>query len=199
VPNRGAFVAQPSTKSTRDVFAIRRILECGITAELSNKLEPRAIKRLRSIIKAEMEARSRGDWKTQLRLSCDFHLQLASEAGNELQHEILKELTSRSSLAIAVYQKPGTSGCLHDDHAQILGALVAGNGDLATSLMKEHLLRIETGLDLEREESKTVDLKALFTGVTVPSLSPRPPIIVGRQIKRKGVSRGLSLQKAALS
>jgi DNA-binding GntR family transcriptional regulator len=103
IPHRGAFVAQPSVKSTRDVFAVRRTLECAIMAELSNKLDRRAVRRLREIVDAELDAQSRGDWKTPLRLSCDFHLQLALEAGNELQREILKELTSRSSLAVAIY------------------------------------------------------------------------------------------------
>jgi DNA-binding GntR family transcriptional regulator len=186
--NRGAFVAQPSVKSTRDVFAVRGTLECGITGQLADKLEQRAIQRLRAIVKAEVDARSRGDWKAQLRLSGEFHLQLAMETGNEILRDILKELMSRSSLAIAIYQKPGTSGCLPNDHAQILDALAAGEGGVATSTMREHLLKIEHGLDLEREPSKTVDLKTLFSKITVgtyEAASARPPSSVNETREKK--------------
>jgi DNA-binding GntR family transcriptional regulator len=167
LPNRGAFVAQPSAKSTRDVFAVRGTLECAMAGHLADRLEPRAVQRLRTIVRTEEQARSQGDWKAQMRLSGEFHLQLAMETGNEILHDILKELMSRSSLAIAIYQKPGTSGCLPDDHAQILDALVAGNGGAATTMMKEHLLRIEHGLDLDWERSKTADLKTIFAKITV--------------------------------
>jgi DNA-binding GntR family transcriptional regulator len=175
--NRGAFVAQPSVKTTRDVFAVRGTLECGITGQLANKLEQRAIQRLRAIVKAEVDARSRGEWKAQLRLSGEFHLQLAMETGNEILRDILKELMSRSSLAIAIYQKP-----------QILDALAAGEGGVATSTMREHLLKIEHGLDLEREPSKTVDLKTLFSKITVgtyEAASARPPSSVNETREKK--------------
>lgn len=191
LPNRGAFVAQPSAKVTRDVFAVRGTLECGMAGQLANNLEQRAIQRLRTIVRTEKDAMSQADWKAQMRLSGEFHLQLAKETGNVILHDILKELMSRSSLAIAIYQKPGTSGCLPDDHAQIVDALVAGNGDAAASIMREHLLRIEHGLDLEREHSNTVDLKSIFSKVTVGTYNAEivrpqsPPVAVTRGKRSK--------------
>ncbi len=162
-PNRGAFVARPSVKAARDVFAVRRTLECAMVAQLASGLDRVAMQNLRATVKAELDAQARGDRKTQLRLSGELHLQLAKFTGNEILHDILKELISRSSLAIAAYQIP------------LLDALAARDDATASAKMREHLSNLENGLDLEPEEFEAIDLKTVFSkigamtaGVSVP-------------------------------
>jgi len=175
-PNRGAFVARPSVKAARDVFAVRRTLECAMVAQLASGLDRVAMQNLRATVKAELDAQARGDRKTQLRLSGELHLQLAKFTGNEILHDILKELISRSSLAIAAYQIPGTSGCRCDDHAHLLDALAARDDATASATMREHLSNLENGLDLEPEEFETIDLKTVFSEIGAMTAGVRVPL-----------------------
>jgi DNA-binding GntR family transcriptional regulator len=163
-PNRGAFVAKPSVKEARDVFAARRIVEGGIVAQAASHVTDADVQELRRAVEAEIAARDRGDRKALITLSGEFHLRLADIAGNEILADVLRELVSRSSLVIAVYQAPGRPGCRCDDHQRLVDRLAAGDAAGAARLLETHLADIEGALDLE-EEAGGVDLRAVFASV----------------------------------
>jgi DNA-binding GntR family transcriptional regulator len=170
-PNRGAFVARPSVQTTRNCFAVRRMLECAMATEIAeSSLGSRGLRGVREVVKAEQAARKRGDGREQLRLSGEFHLQLAKLTGNDVLHDVLKDLISRTSLATLVYQTPGTSGCRCDDHALLIDALAAGDGVRAAATMDQHLSALLSGLNLNTEEAPS-DLKTVFRQLDMARLS----------------------------
>jgi DNA-binding GntR family transcriptional regulator len=171
-PNRGAFVAQPSIKEAREVFAARRTIECGIVAEAIHRIADGDVHELLRAVEAESAARERGDRKTLIALSGDFHLKLAEIGGNKVLAAILRQLVARSSLAIAVYQAPGRPACRCDDHRQIVDAVAAGDAAGAVQLMEAHLRQVENALSLEEEAAGAIDLRTVFAGVR------RPPSLV---------------------
>jgi DNA-binding GntR family transcriptional regulator len=153
--NRGAFVSNPTPEEARQVFASRRLIEPGIIAGALEKITPAAAKELRAHLMEETRHQhERGPTarRAEIKASGDFHLMLASLAGNAILEKFMDELVARSSLVIALYGRSGISSCGHGDHASILTALENGDGEEARKLMLQHIDHIEADLDLRTKE-----------------------------------------------
>lgn len=135
-PNRGAFVARPSVDEARHVFAARRVVEDAIIRAVAGDVGNAGIDQLRRLNQAEHEAHEGRDPHGAIRLSGEFHLQLAAYGGNPILAGFLRELVSRSSLIIAVYETPGGPDCAFDEHEKIIDALAAGDGETAAREMR---------------------------------------------------------------
>ncbi|MEP7456630.1 GntR family transcriptional regulator [Phyllobacterium sp. SB3] len=153
--NRGAFVSNPTPEEARQVFASRRLIEPGIINAVIEFMTPDAARKLRAHLSEEIRyqhergARAR---RAEIKSSGDFHLILASLAGNAIIEKFMDELVARSSLVIALYGRSGISSCGHSDHAAILDALETGNAEKARELMLHHIDHIEADLDLRVKE-----------------------------------------------
>jgi len=92
----------------------------------------------------------------------EFHLIVAEIAGNQILMDMLRDLISRSSLIIAVYQTPGTPCCPPDEHRELALALERRE-PRATGLMAQHLDQVLADLRLEEPVGKSVDLRSVFS------------------------------------
>jgi DNA-binding GntR family transcriptional regulator len=149
--NRGAFVANPSPDEARQLFAARRVVEPGIAVSAAERLSHADAAAFRLQLEkeagllAELGPSAR---RAEIKASGDFHLMLASVAGNTILQRFMEELVARSSLVIALYGRSGASSCGHGDHLAILEALERRDGERAASLMLHHIDHIEADLDL---------------------------------------------------
>ena len=84
VPDKGAFVSQPSEAEARDVFATRRIIEAALAAAFVAKARPADYTRLEKHIRNERAAMSSQDPKQRSQLLGDFHVLLAQLVGNQV-------------------------------------------------------------------------------------------------------------------
>ena len=149
--NRGAFVANPEPEEARQVFAARRLVEPGIAAEACARVTPEHIAALKLHLVEEsrhMNARGPNARRAEIMASGEFHLLLASVAGNAILQRFMEELIARSSLVIALYGRSGASSCGHGEHAAIVDALERGDDGAATMQVLSHIDHIEADLDL---------------------------------------------------
>ncbi|RXZ45476.1 GntR family transcriptional regulator [Crenobacter cavernae] len=162
-PNRGAFVAMPDVKETHDIFEARRMVEGAILKKLMGMpdLESR-LASMRRLVDEERDAFASGDRSTWIRLSNHFHVKLAQSAENAVLTDLMRGLTSRTSLIIALYDVPGRSACSFDEHDTILDCLAGRDLDAALAAMHHHLQDCEQRLRLTDEEIQS-DLRAVFT------------------------------------
>lgn len=163
--NRGATVAQPTVKEARDVFAARRIIECGVMVPVVAKATPAKLDALRDIVRREHEAEARGDRREAIYLSGEFHVALARVAENEAIADILAGLVSRSSLVIATYGAPMAGSCRHSEHDQVLELIAAGDADAARGWMERHLRDVERTVVLDEAEPSAPDLRKILDDV----------------------------------
>jgi DNA-binding GntR family transcriptional regulator len=163
VPNRGAFVAQPSIEEARDIFFARRTIETQLVARLCDVATPAAIARLEAHLAQEYEARAAGDTKATVRLSGAFHLLIGELAGSAYLWDVLRDLLSRTSLIIVMYQTRSQTDCGPDEHAQIVEAVAQGDAARARHLMNHHIDHLEGQLDLEQDVEEASDLRDLLT------------------------------------
>ena len=161
-PHRGACVARPSVEEAREVFEARRALEAHVIDRLAGGLTLADGGRLRRHLAQERQAHAAGDRRRLIRVSGEFHLLLAELAGNRAIARFLRELVSRTSLIIALYEAPGASCCSLGDHTEIIEALVSGRAQVADRAMCAHLLSIEQRLRLDRLPERTVDLQEVL-------------------------------------
>ncbi|WP_341644089.1 GntR family transcriptional regulator [Thauera sp. SDU_THAU2] len=163
--NRGATVAQPTVKEARDVFAARRIVECGVMAQVVARATPAKLDALRDIVRREHEAEARGDRREALYLSGEFHIALSRMSENEAITEILTSLVSRSSLVIATHGMPMAGSCRHSEHDEVLDLIAAGDAESVRSWVERHLLGVERSVVLVEEDPAALDLRAVLDAV----------------------------------
>jgi len=163
MPNRGAIVSRPSIREAREVFAARRVLEAGIVQAFIDNASRGDIKRVQEHVARERAAFLANDRRAMLKLSGDFHLVIAEIAGNSILIELLRDLISRSSLIIAVYQVPGTAPCPPNEHQDLVAALEE-RSPTAVELMTRHLDHLLSDLRLEDSGTHAIDLRSVFSG-----------------------------------
>jgi DNA-binding GntR family transcriptional regulator len=163
MPNRGAIVSKPSIREAREVFAARRVLEAGIVQTFLETATRADLKRVQDHLARERTAWRENDRRAMLKLSGEFHLVIAEAAGNMIMLELLRDLVSRSSLIIAVYQVPGTPPCPPDEHQQLVAALERHDRS-AVDLMLAHLDHLLADLRLEERGAGASDLRSVLAG-----------------------------------
>lgn len=164
LPNRGALVARPSVQEALDVFEARRLIEPGIVERFITRASDTDLQRVQAHLDREREAWQKRDRRAMIRLSGEFHLLIAEAAGNLTLLALLRELVSRSSLIIAVFQQPGATLCPPDDHHELSSALARRSAE-APSLMLHHLDHVLADLKLEDPRDEAIDLRAVLGGV----------------------------------
>lgn len=144
--NRGATVASPGREEAAGIFEARQVIEGCVARKLSGHLDADAIAALRALIARETDAFKQGKLTDAIRLSGEFHMQLAILTGNREFAGMLQYLIPRTSLLIAAHLPPGQPMCLSHDHMRLLHALEEGKEEAASREMQAHLLEIETRL-----------------------------------------------------
>ncbi|MEG0884791.1 MAG: GntR family transcriptional regulator [Janthinobacterium sp.] len=145
VPDKGAYVSQPTEAEARDIFAARRIIETALAREFVARAKAADYRMLERHLKAERLALAQA---TPLRSQMlgDFHVLLADIAGNAVLRDIVRELVGRSSLITMLYQSSHAAACSCDEHGRFLDAARSGDAELAARLMGEHLAHVEAAL-----------------------------------------------------
>ncbi|NJM81575.1 MAG: GntR family transcriptional regulator [Tabrizicola sp.] len=138
IPNRGAFVANPSLDEGREIFVVRKGLERMVVLQLAARMTPEIARTLQSLVENEAILASRSEAEA-IRLAGEFHLRLAALTGNSLLLRYVTEVVSRCSLVLAMYGRPHSADCAVNEHLLLVAALTAGDGDRAAGLMDEHL------------------------------------------------------------
>lgn len=161
-PNRGAFVSSPTVEEARQVFEARRLIEPWLIRKLAATATPAQVKRLRSHVALESEARAANDWRAIIPLSGEFHQLIAEMVGNSLIVRTMRELESLTCLVIILYDSPHVPACPYHEHSDLTDAIERHDADEAARRMVEHLNHVEAALDLHQEAAREIDLEAAF-------------------------------------
>ena len=162
IPNRGAYIAEPSIDEARDIFFARRTIEARLVHRLADGRTEADLARLRDHVARERAARDRGDKTDTVRLSGGFHLLIGELAGSPYLADVLRDLVSRTSLIVVMYQRRSQADCGPDEHAAIIDAIALGDAGRAMALMDHHIDHIEGTLDLDDDSAGPTDLKDLL-------------------------------------
>ena len=160
-PQRGAYVAKPTTEQARDVFEARRLIEPAVLRRLIDTLTPEKVARLRQHQELEADARRRNDKRTVIRLSGEFHTLAAELAGNSALARSMRELCMLTCLTIFLYDAPTAQSCRDDEHQMIIDAVAKRDRARAEKIMLHHLDHIENSVKLE-DDNGEADLEMIL-------------------------------------
>ena len=162
VPNRGVRVPQPTIAEVKRVYEAHRVLEAGVIVQLVDMLDARMLAALDAHLSEERAAAERGDRAESVRLSGTFHIHLVDALGNPELSRFLRDLLSRSSVMVSVYEPASQSICAVDEHGAIVEALRARDAARAIQLSHHHFLHVEQRLRMEPKSAAPADLKEIF-------------------------------------
>jgi DNA-binding GntR family transcriptional regulator len=162
VPNKGASVAKPNAEEARQVFEARREVERILVERAVRTASDAELKTLVKLSRLEQQAHARGLRSERLRLSGEFHRQLAFMAKNTVLESFLAELVSRTSLIISLYESPGAVPCSHTEHLEISNAMTLRDAKKSVEYMEHHLRHIEAQIDLASQAGPP-DFQTLFS------------------------------------
>ncbi|MFM0172947.1 GntR family transcriptional regulator [Paraburkholderia sediminicola] len=149
-PNKGAVIAEPTPEETREIFEARRSVERMLVELAVQRANAKDIKALRQQLASEHEAMHRFDQPSWATLASGFHMRIAALAGNSILQNYLKELVSRCSLIVGVYEPPGHAPCEHAEHAAIVDCIEARDAAGAIAHMEAHLRDLEERIETSR-------------------------------------------------
>lgn len=162
VPNRGVRVPQPTIDEVKSVYEAHRVLEAGVIAQLVTILDARVLAILDAHLAAERSAAERGDRAESVRLSGAFHIHLVDALGNPELSRFLRDLLSRSSVMVSVYEPASQSICAVDEHGAIVEALRAKDAARAIDLSRHHFAHVEQRLRMEPRAESPAALEDIF-------------------------------------
>jgi DNA-binding GntR family transcriptional regulator len=165
ITNRGARVPRPTLDDVRGVYEAHRVLEAGVLTQLIGTLDDALLARLDAHLAEEHAAALRADRAASVRLSGAFHLHLVDALGNPELSRFLRDLLSRSSVMVSVYEPATESICAVNEHGAIVAALRAGDVARAVAVSREHFLHVESRLRLDATPPADQDLAAVFGSV----------------------------------
>jgi DNA-binding GntR family transcriptional regulator len=103
--NRGVFVRLLTSADIRDLYAIRRILECGALRNLDS-LPPPVVAGLKTAIEAADEAAARADWSAVGTANMRFHQEIADLSGSRRVADAVRALLAELRLVFLVVADP---------------------------------------------------------------------------------------------
>ncbi|MCJ7956495.1 GntR family transcriptional regulator [Pseudomonas sp. HT11] len=145
-PNQRAQVAAPDAQQTRQILEARRMTEVTVVQLACAQATPTHIRQLRELIAGERDCIDRDQRATAIRLSGEFHLQLAAMAHNAPLAQFLNSLVPLTSLIIAQYEAHACTYCAWQEHVAIVDALEQRDVNRAIGLMTQHLDHLEAKL-----------------------------------------------------
>lgn len=164
ISNRGAYIASPTEKQSRDVFEARLAIEPSVIKLAVRRANSDDLARVAKHLEKEHIAHASSDRHDAIRLSGNFHIMLAEIADNDVMLNTIVDLVARASLIIGIYGATDVSSCRDDDHTELLDAFRTHQEDLAASLMYSHLNKILNSLNLNKHKTGSVDIVSLFAG-----------------------------------
>lgn len=166
--NRGATVTEPTPEEAREVFEARRLIEPSLVSHCIERATAEDLSRLQACVQAEERAQALGDRRASVRLSGQFHLEVAAIGAQLTLERMLKGLVSRTSLILMAYgsiewsDSSADQACDCCDHRVLLEAIRLGAAQEAGRLMDDHLRAIENSLDWSRRLDGDLPLRDLL-------------------------------------
>lgn len=135
-------------RTTGDLHTVRRALEVESAALAARHRTPADIAALRTILHSAEPAIRARDHEAAMEADLEFHATLARSGGNTILMALLGSL-SQPTLRVRMWQSLHNSERLdatHQEHLNILDAVVAGDVQFASSAMHTHLAQVMMAL-----------------------------------------------------
>lgn len=151
--NRGVRVHAPDLDEARATYEVRATLEGMAAALAAERLEADARPRLEEQLRAMSEA-AKDDSVRHIEADNAFHALVAELSGNRVLHEHIERLNVRITRIKIITRHLNPTGFAREQHAAIVGAILAGDGAAAKERMENH---VRTNLEFIERKLQTTE------------------------------------------
>ena len=157
IPNRGAYVAQPSIKDIGEMFYVMSILEGTCARVCVEKMDDEGLRRLDDLYRKLEEHCQAEDREKYMAVNHSFHSLVQELAGNSVLSEVIDAL--RQKILLYRYRQIYQPNRLKEsmqEHRLLQRAFRERNPEAAERFMQEHLTRQFNALKSVYSERKEV-------------------------------------------
>ncbi len=147
IPGRAITVATRSLQDVLDALHVRQLIEPELARLLAEHMDEHDSATLQALTSAMREAAKKGDRAGWSKADRQWHEMLCSACPNQLLGQMVLQARNRMYSKGAgdnvseQYLIEGT-----EEHAQIVDAIAAGDGEAAASLMVEHIAKVRANM-----------------------------------------------------
>ncbi|WP_374999840.1 GntR family transcriptional regulator [Aeromicrobium sp. CTD01-1L150] len=144
--SRGFFVRELSRGDISDLYAVRRVMECGALREVVT-LQPQQLRDLTQPIVEGRAAADEGNWHAVAAASIRFHEQLVALAGSARLNTLMSQVLAEFRLSYAYMSDPMSFHApFLERHQELAERIRSGEVDQAVQLLESYLRDAEAAL-----------------------------------------------------
>jgi DNA-binding GntR family transcriptional regulator len=161
VPNRGAFVIQPSKDEIVQAFDVRAELESSALKFAFGKITDGDIEELRSLVEKEALATKENNHREYHVLNKAFHMFFARKSGNVFLVEFTEKIIDRINVYLQLYDEFYNVKLAEfegvTDHTEIVNLLQKKDMEGIDRILRSHIAKSLSSLQIEKIVYKSID------------------------------------------
>jgi len=161
IPNKGAFVIQPSKEEIIQAFDIRAELESTALKFAFDKITEKDIEELKSIAGKEASAVKENDHKGYHVMNKAFHMFFARKSGNIFLIDFMEKIIDRINVYLQLYDEFYKVKLAEyegiTDHSEIISLLQKKDMKNIDKQLKSHIEKSLSSLQIEKIVYKSID------------------------------------------
>ncbi|MFT9846361.1 GntR family transcriptional regulator [Aneurinibacillus sp. REN35] len=162
LPNKGAFINQPSTKEIEDVFQLRTLLETEAVKIACRNATEEQLDELESLTYAEEELYKQDKYDKAIQITSDFHQAIVMVSGNEIMGNYSRELINITNVYLAYHEHADKESPLcPNEHRMIIQAIRKRDEAEAVRVFLEHFTTVKKHLNFKKENEE-ITLSDIF-------------------------------------
>lgn len=142
IPNKGAFVAQPSMQDIREMFWVMSLLEGACARVCAERMTEKGLKELEKLHQKLEKYCAAGNREKYMEVNHRYHTLIQELAGNRILGEVINGL--RQKILLYRYRQiyePNRLETSMAEHHNLHEAFRKKDPEAAERVMKEHLIR----------------------------------------------------------
>jgi DNA-binding GntR family transcriptional regulator len=166
VPNKGAYINQPSEKEIQEAFQLRTIIETEAVKMACRVAVETQLCDLDTLTYEEEKLYKLDEYAKGIQLTSEFHQGIVLLCGNELMAGYSQELINISNIYLALHDSADTeSPFCSIEHRQIIQAIREKDEDKAVRELLNHFTTVKEHLDFNKEP-ETVQFSDMFKPIS---------------------------------
>ncbi len=141
IPNKGAFVVNPSIEEIHNAFVVRSCLEQKSAYLAAQNFKPEMMQDFQAMIEEEKRISEARDVEEYYSLNDQFHFKIAEISGNPMLSQYVRDIVSRTNIFLVLFDpffQIEVFTCINE-HQEIITALQNKEPEACAHAMEVHL------------------------------------------------------------
>ena len=141
IPHKGVFVRELSARDIGEIYEVRILIECSAAKKAAVKIDRKELRHILGEV-LRLQQKNGASFNSVQRTGSKLHRLVVANSGNSMMSEILNRIWAPIEISrIPFRDSHERIEQINREHVEIIEALLKGDGEMASDLMKTHLAR----------------------------------------------------------